>query len=116
MDQNVAQPPGPLIAYRALVAGGELATDPSQEFAAKRLQTLWEVLRGYAPAPFKPAGSGLLDWLLRRKPEERIAPEGTPKGLYLVGEVGRGKSMLMDLFFASADVTRKQRIHFHRFM
>jgi len=39
-----------------------------------------------------------------------------PTGLYLVGEVGRGKSMLMDLFFDSADVARKQRIHFHRFI
>ena len=39
-----------------------------------------------------------------------------PTGLYLVGEVGRGKSMLMDLFFDTADVPRKQRIHFHRFI
>jgi len=49
--------------------------------------------------------------LFRREP-----PADQPKGLYIVGEVGRGKSMLMDLFFAAADVRRKQRIHFHRFM
>jgi cell division protein ZapE len=88
----------------------------SQEDAAKRLQTLWETLRGYDPAPLQPGGNSLLGRLLRRKPVEPLAPEGTPKGLYLVGEVGRGKSMLMDLFFASAEVARKQRIHFHRFM
>lgn len=120
MDTNVTHSsplgPGPLPAYRALVAGGELASDSSQEDAAKRLQTLWEALRGYDPAPLRPSGNSLLGWLLRRKPVEPLAPEGTPKGLYLVGEVGRGKSMLMDLFFASAEVARKQRIHFHRFM
>jgi cell division protein ZapE len=115
MDTNVASSAGPLPAYRAMVARGELADDPSQEHAALRLQTLWETLRGYDPAPIHPGG-GLLNRLLRRRTEEPLAPEGTPKGLYLVGEVGRGKSMLMDLFFASAAVTRKQRIHFHRFM
>jgi cell division protein ZapE len=46
----------------------------------------------------------------------RHAEEYVPTGLYLVGEVGRGKSMLMDLFFDTADVARKQRIHFHRFI
>jgi cell division protein ZapE len=52
---------------------------------------------------------------LRRKPVDE-APSGAPNGLYLVGEVGRGKSMLMDLFFGAARVRRKRRIHFHRFM
>lgn len=99
-----------------MVAGGELAPDASQEYAAMRLQALWGALRGYDPARRQSGGTGLLRRLLRRGPEEFVAPEGTPKGLYLVGEVGRGKSMLMDLFFASAEVGRKQRIHFHRFM
>lgn len=120
MDTNVTNSapsgPGPLSAYRAMVAGGELAPDPSQADAAKRLQKLWEALRGHDPAPLRPTGNGLLGRLLRRKPVEPLAPEGTPKGLYLVGEVGRGKSMLMDLFFASAEMACKQRIHFHRFM
>jgi cell division protein ZapE len=109
---------GPLQAYRAMVADGELAPDPSQEYAAVRLQTLWASVRGYDPAPLRRrlGGLGLLDRLLRRKTAEPTAPEGAPKGLYLVGEVGRGKSMLMDLFFAGAEVARKQRIHFHRFM
>ena len=59
-------------------------------------------------------GSGLLARFLRRKPVDEA--EDYPHGLYLVGEVGRGKSMLMDLFFATAEVPRKRRIHFHRFM
>jgi cell division protein ZapE len=105
---------GPLPAYRGLVTRGELAPDPAQALAAERLQGLWAKLRGYDP-PLRPTGNGFLSRLLRRKPVDE-AGEDRPNGLYLVGEVGRGKSMLMDLFFASADVARKKRIHFHRFM
>ncbi|MEJ0018027.1 MAG: cell division protein ZapE [Acetobacteraceae bacterium] len=102
---------GPLPAFRALVAAGDLAPDASQERAAERLQTLWERLDGYDPPPRAPAAGSLFARLLRRE-----TPAAPPHGLYLVGEVGRGKSMLMDLFFAAARVRRKQRIHFHRFM
>jgi cell division protein ZapE len=105
---------GPLPAYRARVASGELALDEAQELAAERLQDLWAKLRGYAPPPRPSPANGFLSRLLRRRPVEE-AQERTG-GLYLVGEVGRGKSMLMDLFFAAADVARKRRIHFHRFM
>jgi cell division protein ZapE len=106
---------GPLPAYRALVVAGELAPDPSQALAAERLQALWVRLRGYDPPPRPANGNGLLARLLRRRPTDEMDETGA-NGLYLVGEVGRGKSMLMDLFFAAADVTRKRRIHFHRFM
>jgi cell division protein ZapE len=102
---------GPLPAFRAMVAAGDLAPDASQDRAAERLQVLWNRLRGYDPAPRPANGTSLFSRLLRRDPQ----PEA-PNGLYLVGEVGRGKSMLMDLFFDTADVARKQRIHFHRFM
>ena len=112
MDTHIPYTAGPLPAWRAMVARGELAPDVAQENAAARLQSLWEGLRGHASVPPPPSVTGLLGRLLRRKPDE------TPglKGLYLVGEVGRGKSMLMDLFFDSAPVATKQRIHFHRFM
>jgi cell division protein ZapE len=106
---------GPLAAYRAKVAAGELASDPSQKLAAERLQALWTRLRGYDPDPRAGQNGGFLSRFLRRKPTEG-ADEDRPNGLYLVGEVGRGKSMLMDLFFAEAQVRRKRRIHFHRFM
>ncbi len=105
---------GPLPAYRGMVAAGELVRDPAQALAAERLQDLWVKLRGYDPPP-RPAEGGFLLRLLRWRPAEDT-PEGKPNGLYLVGEVGRGKSMLMDLFFAAADVPRKRRVHFHRFM
>lgn len=106
---------GPLAAYRGRVAHGDLASDPSQAMAIERLQDLWVKLRGYDPAPVPAAKAGLLARFLRRKPTEG-ADDPRPDGLYLVGEVGRGKSMLMDLFFAAADVKRKRRLHFHQFM
>jgi cell division protein ZapE len=105
---------GPLPHYRAKLAAGELAYDPAQELAAERLQDLWAKLRGYDPPLAAPSG-GFFSRLLRRKPAEE-AGESRPNGLYLVGEVGRGKSMLMDLFFATAEVKRRKRLHFHRFM
>ncbi len=105
---------GPLPAYRALLAKAELKPDQAQELAAERLQDLWRKLRNYDPKA--PSGEpGLLGRFFRRKSFDE-APEDHPNGLYLVGEVGRGKSMLMDLFFAEALVARKKRIHFHQFM
>lgn len=113
---GAAAPEGPLAAYRARIAAGGLAPDPAQELAAERLQDLWRRLRGYDPKPATVPQPGFLARLFgTRKPVDE-APEGMPQGLYLVGEVGRGKSMLMDLFFACADVPRKQRLHFHQFM
>jgi cell division protein ZapE len=102
---------GPLPAFRAMVAAGQLSPDASQEHVAETLQSLWRRLHGYDPPPRPANGNTLLSRLLRRE-----APQDRLNGLYIVGEVGRGKSMLMDLFFAEADVRRKQRIHFHRFM
>jgi cell division protein ZapE len=114
MDTLTRPPPptGPLPAYQDLIADGSLTADPAQAAAVDRLQDLWERLRDYDPKPPPAAGGGLLSRLLRR----RHAEEYEPTGLYLVGEVGRGKSMLMDLFFDTALVRRKKRIHFHRFM
>jgi len=96
-----------------MVADGALEADPSQLHAVERLQDLWERLRGYDPKlAIAGEAAGFMKRLLRR----RHAEEYVPTGLYLVGEVGRGKSMLMDLFFDTAEVPRKQRIHFHKFM
>jgi cell division protein ZapE len=89
--------------YRALVAAGELRADPDQEAGAMRLDALQRELEA---AP--PRGSTL--WKMLRK-----AP-APPRGLYMWGGVGRGKSMLMDLFFDTVKVQRKKRAHFHEFM
>ena len=89
-------------AYRALVEAGELKADPDQEAAAERLYALRIALADEA----KPRG-------LRRWFSHAVAPN---KGLYLWGGVGRGKSMLMDLFYARATVEPRRRVHFHEFM
>jgi cell division protein ZapE len=98
---------GPLAAYRARVASGALRGDPAQELAAEKLQSLWHALAGYRP---QRGASWKERFGLARRAEE------PPAGLYLYGDVGRGKSMLMDLFFAAAPVAEKRRVHFHEFM
>ncbi len=96
--------------YRARVAQGALDSDPAQRLAVEKLQLLHMRLRDYNPARPKSVGLGLFGW-----GRERIVERAIP-GLYLYGGVGRGKSMLMDLFFEGAPVDRKRRVHFHAFM
>ena len=87
----------PLAAYRQRLANGELQPDADQERGAVRLEALAQEL-----AAWRPGG-----WL--RKSE-------APRGVYLWGPVGRGKSMLLDLFFETAPMAKKRRVHFHEFM
>src|SRR5947207_15191456 len=94
--------------YAALVAAGEIARDPAQDALAEKLMQLETRLAHHRLA----RKSSSLGWLLGRR-EPADAPL---KGLYIFGEVGRGKTMLMDLFFAASPVVRKRRVHFHEFM
>jgi cell division protein ZapE len=94
---------------QALVASGELKSDPAQKAMAARFDRLLADLHAQRPA----RKSSALGWLFAsRKPETVSAP----KGLYIHGGVGRGKTMLMDMFFDLARVKRKRRAHFHEFM
>ncbi len=92
-----------LAAYDRLIAAGELRADPEQAAAARRLAELATALEA------APKRGSILWRALGRKPE-------APRGLYLWGGVGRGKSMLMDLFFGCLDIRRKRRVHFGEFM
>ncbi|HEY4115651.1 MAG TPA: cell division protein ZapE [Rhizomicrobium sp.] len=85
--------------YNAAVAKGELSPDEAQASAAARLQALATQLRGY-----------------RLQKRLFLPAPVPPRGLYLWGDVGRGKSMLMDLFFDAVSVSRKARVHFNAFM
>jgi cell division protein ZapE len=90
--------------YQARVAAGTLRVDPAQH---ARLPAL-EDLRQWLEAQGERRGAGLLS-IFRRAPE-------VPQGLYIWGGVGRGKSMLMDLFVEATDTPAKRRVHFHAFM
>jgi cell division protein ZapE len=101
--------PSNLIArYATLVAAGEIERDAAQEAVLARLSALGERLAQHRLA----RKSSSLGWLFGAR-ERREQPI---KGLYIFGDVGRGKTLLMDLFFASAAVLRKRRVHFHEFM
>ncbi len=94
--------------YAALVAAGKIEADPAQAKLADRFTDLERRLAEHRLA----RKSSALGWLFGRQKKA-----GAPlKGLYIHGEVGRGKTMLMDLFFASSPVERKWRAHFHEFM
>jgi len=94
--------------YTALIASGEIERDAAQEEALDLLAGLETRLRQRRLA----RKSSSLGWLFgaRERREEPI------RGLYLFGDVGRGKTMLMDMFFAASSVKRKRRAHFHEFM
>lgn len=90
--------------YRERIKAGNLREDSAQVAALNVLQNLTDRLDGYSP---KRAG-----WFGKYTGKKIVRPQG----LYIHGEVGRGKSMLMDLFFQSVNVSRKRRVHFHQFM
>lgn len=97
-------PAAPSARYAAGVARGDWSDDPAQHAALRELDRLHAALS--APPPRK----GLLDALFGK-------PVTTsPNGLYLWGGVGRGKTFLIDLFYAGLPIGEKRRTHFHRFM
>ena len=82
--------------YARLLSDGSMRPDPAQADTLERLDALSDALLAARPRLFRKAGA--------------------PKGLYIWGDVGRGKSMLMDLFFHHTPFKNKTRIHFHAFM
>ena len=89
--------------YEKRAALGEIEADPAQRDVARKLDGLCQTLKAAR------RGRGRLGMLGLG----RSAPK---RGIYIHGGVGRGKTMLMDLFFAATDVAPKRRLHFHEFM
>ncbi|ALN71553.1 cell division protein ZapE [Aureimonas sp. AU20] len=89
------------------VRAGEMQPDPTQADLADKLDRLGAELKLQA----LPSKSSALSWLFGKKEKPQA-----PRGLYIHGSVGRGKSMMMDLFFKLCPEPRKRRLHFHEFM
>ncbi|MBI3897364.1 MAG: cell division protein ZapE [Gammaproteobacteria bacterium] len=89
--------------YRRTLERRGFVADVAQQRAVERLQQLYDQL-----VDFKQKRHSRLRWLMPRPV--------LPRGIYLWGGVGRGKSFLMDSFYACVPFVRKQRVHFHHFM
>ncbi len=94
----------PLPSYRELVATGKLDADPAQLAGAKALRQVARDLRKWRP------GGPSLSTLIGLRTAE------APRGLYIHGPVGSGKTMLMDMFYGRVKFTPRKRYHFHEFM
>jgi cell division protein ZapE len=104
--KTVTEQPGSLEKqYKALVAQGHIQYEPAQIIALRHLQTLLDSL--IATAHYNQKSS--LQKLFLPKPDHY-------QSLYIYGNVGRGKSMLMDLFYEACPIREKRRVHFHAFM
>ncbi|KAI4522383.1 hypothetical protein K525DRAFT_361694 [Schizophyllum commune Loenen D] len=119
-DTPAADDLRPIAVYDKRVESGMIRHDNHQRRIILKLQALHDQLLRYHPPPIAHhPPSGFLTRLFSPAPTGPAAPPAdAPKGLYLFGDVGTGKTMLMDLFYSTLppSITRKRRVHFHAFM
>lgn len=100
---------GPLAAYGRRISAGDISADDSQDRVVEVLQALHDRLGARKPP------TGPLRRLFRWGAQNG-GSAGPLKGLYIHGPPGRGKSMLMDLFYETAPIEKRRRVHVHPFM
>ncbi|KAJ2780492.1 ATPase [Coemansia linderi] len=111
---------GPIGEYKRLVQVGQFIDDGFQRLIVSRLDRLYRELLDYTPAAPPDTkslgGVGYLRKLFGRAASDREQMPDTPRGLYIYGDVGTGKTTTMDLFYDTIPTPHKRRIHFHAFM
>ena len=102
----------PLARIQLMLADGHLKPDPAQMEGVAALEALWsDIMRREAANVSKP----FWHWLMPKAGQDKVQQVGA-QGLYIYGSVGRGKSMMMDVFYNSLPFAAKRRLHFHVFM
>lgn len=105
---------GPVHVLAQKVQTGELKVDIHQEKVTEALQNLYDTIQSYTPS--KPVSKSLFSWLRSGKNDTDL-DSLAPKGLYIHGSVGGGKTTLMDLFYdCCTTLEHKKRVHFNSFM
>ncbi|WND01625.1 cell division protein ZapE [Temperatibacter marinus] len=112
-DENLL---GPLETYHEMARIGEITIDQDQLRVVEHLERLFSELKDYPEVAGRSKGLAMRSWRMMKMFSWGNRKLIAPKGLYLHGGVGRGKSMLMDLFYDCAPVRFKRRVHFHDFM
>lgn len=107
---------GPLEAYKQLEVEGEIRPDQDQLRVLAHFDRLYGELLDYPEITEKTKGLAIKSWRLAQLFRRSGSKTKPPRGLYVYGGVGRGKSMLMDLFYEVAPLKAKKRVHFHEFM
>ncbi|XP_013106442.2 putative ATPase N2B [Stomoxys calcitrans] len=113
----------PMQAYEQRLQSKELLPDKDQKQTTQELEDLYNTLKTYQPKPVRveaPGGGGFFGRFMKKEqaaPKIELLNETAPKGMYIYGSVGGGKTTLMDMFYnCCVDIPKKQRVHFNSFM